>query len=230
MKKLIATLVIAIVLVGAVFADTTAPAVDDNGQLTVKTEIKIQYPVYSLKATGWSTTTGTRGANASLGNASSVVASPTAQDVVIGDNELVDHNVIVEFTIYQTTLSRIKGTYTLEVEATPLVIKKITKPDGTKTVVANITDAEEKAAILANNVFSLATGSESPEISANTVAHTDMDVDTDGQIAITYDGMKVGSNSTDTALATFECTWEKNEDAAAGDYEATVTLTITNIS
>ena len=110
MKKLIAILTIAIVLVGAVFA--TAPAQDDSAQITVKTEIKIQYPVYSVKATNSSFSTTVEGASVTLGNAADVLATPGTAEVTISDDVLTKADTTVTFTIYQTTLSRIKGTYT----------------------------------------------------------------------------------------------------------------------
>ena len=219
MKKLIAILVIAMVFVGAVFAD--APAVNDAAQVKVNAEIKIQYPVYSLQATSWGENASGAGTNAAFGNAS-VATDPvtaegfTAENMRIGDDVLNTSDVTVVFTIAQTTLSRIKGAYTLSVAATDLVITKLTKPNGSKVAAGE----DDKTA----NYFEV---SAAPAIAGETVAHTSMTNPTNGQLTITYDGMKVAK---DTPLATFAYTWTHHDDRAAGDYEATVTLTITNIN
>ena len=217
MKKFLACLLVFVFVVAGIFADPVAA--NDKAQLKINAEVKIQYPVYSLQATAFGTY-GT-GTNAALGTADEMVhgALTPVSDVRIGDDVLTEHDATVTFTINQTTLSRIKGTYTLSVEATDLVITQIVGTDGNKSAAS----ADEKTA----NKFTV---SAAPTLSAETVAHTTMNTSTAGQIAVTYDGKKVGSNSSVTPLATFDYTWTHNEDAAAGDYEATVTLTITSIS
>lgn len=216
MKKfLIALLMMAVVLTG-VFA-TDPVGANDKAQLKINAEIKIQYPVYSLRASDWGTYGS--GTDASLGVADVMVHSEnplTPQTVVIGDDVLTEHDATITFTIAQTTLSRIKGTYTLSVAATDLEITKIVKSDGTKV---NASDDEKTA-----NKFAV---SAAPTLVAANVANTTMDVSTAGEVAITYDGKKVADG---TDLATFNYTWTHNADNAAGDYEATVTLTITSIS
>lgn len=215
MKKfLIALLMMAVVIVG-VFAD--APAVNDVATLNITTEIKIQYPVYSLQATSW--VAGGTGDHAALGSAATV--TPSDDDtVVIGDDVLTSTDTTVEFTIKQTTLSRIKGTYTLTVAATDLVIDQITKQDGTKEDAS----AAEKTA----NKFSV---SAAPTItkgaSGTQPTNTTEDTASAGVIGITYNGKKVAA---DTTIGKFQYTWTHDENAAAGDYKATVTLTITSIN
>ena len=196
-----------------------APAVDDVATLNITTEIKIQYPVYSLQATSW-VAGGTAGQdNASLGSAATVTPSDS-DTVVIGDDVLTLTDTTVEFTINQTTLSRIKGTYTLTVEATDLVIDQITKQDGTKEDAS----AAEKTA----NFFAV---SGAPTITKGTngtqPTNTTENTAAAGVIGITYNGKKVAA---DTVIGKFQYTWTHNEDAAAGDYKATVTLTITSIN
>ena len=218
MKKLIAILMVLAIVAGFAFAD--APAVNDKAQLTVNTEIKVQYPNYSLQATSWvAGETGT-GANASLGAAAAVAATPGTSTVRIGDDVLLTTDTTVQFTITQTTLSRIKGVYTLGVSATPLEITKVTKPDGSK---ADAT-ADEKAA----NVFAV---SAAPTItlgaSGTAPTNTSMNNTTAGSLAITYNGKKVAQND---VIGKFNYTWTADENNAAGDYQATVTLTITSIT
>ena len=218
MKKLITILAIMIVLVGAVFA-TDPLAANDKAQLTVNTEIKLQYPIYSLQATAWGTYG--QGTNGDLGSADVMVHSEnplTPQDVRIGDDVLTEHDATITFTINQTNLSRIKGSYTLSVSAGNLIITKITNQDGSKT---NASDAEKTA-----NQFTV---SAAPEIAGETVTNTTMTYPANGKIKIQYNGKKVGASDAVTPLATFSYTWSANESAAAGDYKADVTLTIESI-
>ncbi len=216
MKKLIAILMVLAIVAGFAFAD--APAANDSAKLTVNTEVKIQYPNYSLQATDW--VAGGTGANASLGAAAVVATTPGTSTVRIGDDELLTTNTSVQFTITQTTLSRIKGVYTLGVEATNLVITQVTKSDGTKVAATD----DEKAA----NFFAV---SSAPTItkgaSGTAPTNTSMDNTTAGSLAITYNGKKVAK---DDVIGTFNYTWTANENNAAGDYQATVTLKITSIT
>ena len=215
MKKIFAILMVALVVAAIAFA--TAPAANDTATLNIQTEVKIQYPVYSLQATSW--VAGGTGDNASLGAAATVTPSDS-DTVIIGDDELTDHNVTVEFTIAQTTLSRIKGTYTLTVDAGNLIIDKITQTNGTKV---DATSAEKTA-----NFFTV---SAAPTItkgaSGTEPSHTSMVNTSAGVLAITYDGKKVDSSTT---IGKFQYTWTANADAAAGVYKADVTLTITSIT
>ena len=216
MKKLIAILMVMAIVAGFAFAD--APAVNDAAKLTVNTEVKIQYPNYSLQATDW--VAGGAGDNASLGAAAVVATTPGTSTIRIGDDVLLTTDTTVKFTITQTTLSRIKGVYTLGVEATNLEITKVTKSDGTK---ADAT-AEEKAA----NFFEV---SSAPTItkgaSGTEPTNTSMVNTTAGSLAITYNGKKVAQND---VIGTFNYTWTANENNAAGDYQATVMLKITSIT
>ena len=218
MKKLIAILVAMIVLVGAVFADDPLAA-NDQSKLNINAEITLKKPVYSLAATAWGTYGD--GTNAALGNADVMThGAVTAEEVVIGDDVLTEHDATVTFTITQTALSRVKGTYTLTVAATNLVITQLTKENGTKVAATD----DDKAA----NVFEV---SAAPTIrkgsDGNAPTNTTMDNTSAGVLAITYNGKKVAQN---TVMGTFSYTWTHHEDAAAGDYDAYVTLTITSIN
>ena len=216
MKKFLAILLVFVVVVAGIFA--TAPAVNDSAALTINAEIKAQYPVYSLQATSW--VAGGAGTDANLGSAAAVLATPGTSTVVIGDDVLTTTDTTVEFTIAQTSLSRVKGTYTLGVEATNLVIDKIVGSDGNKT---NAT-ADEKSA----NFFAVSAAPTITKGASGTAPdHTSMVNSSAGSLAVTYDGKKV---SEDTTIGKFQYTYTHNEDAAAGDYTGTVTLTITSIS
>ena len=217
MKKfLIALLMMAVVFVGA-FAEPLAA--NDKAQLTVNAEVKLQYPIFSLQATAWGTNGD--GTNASLGTADVMEhgSLTPVTTVRIGDDVLTENDATITFTINQTNLSRVKGTYTLSVSATNLILDKITQQNGTKAAVS----AEEKAA----NFFAV---SGAPTIDDVDVTNTSMVTTTPGQVAITYNGKKVGSTSAVTPLATFDYTWTHDDAAAAGDYKADVTLTITSIN
>ena len=209
MKKfLIALLMMAVVFVGA-FADPLAA--NDKAQLQITTEVNIQYPVFSIGAVAFTTGSGT------LGNADVMAhGSVDSEAVTIADDVLTSTDTTIKFEVRQTALSRIKGAYTLSVSAKPLVLTRITNQDGTKTAASD----DEKAA----NQFAV---SAAPAINTKTVANTTMTTPSNGVFKVAYDGKKVKA---DTLLADFSYTWSKNEDAAAGIYEADVTLTITSIN
>ena len=217
MKKLIAILTIAIVLVGAVFAD--GPAANDSAQLVVNAEIKVQYPAYSVAATSFGTYG--QGTNGSLGSAAAVATTAGTSTVKIGDDVLLDHDATVTFTISQTTLSRIRGTYTLGVSATDLILTHTRNSSGQAV---EATTAEANA-----NHFAVSAAPTIAKGGANGAdpTNTTENVGTAGQIAITYNGKKVAASTT---IGTFSYTWTHNENNAAGDYQATVTLTITSIT
>ena len=183
MKKIFAILMVALIAVAFVFADPLAA--NDQAQLKINAEIKIQYPVYSLQATAWGTYGD--GTNAALGSADVMVHAEdplTPESVRIGDDVLTEHDATVTFTIAQTTLSRIKGTYTLSVAAENLVIDKITKTDGTKVAAS---DAEKTA-----NYFAV---SAAPTITPASVTNTTITAPSAGVLSIVYDGKKVAAGT-----------------------------------
>ena len=96
----------------------------------------------------------------------------------------------------------------------------------TKTGKVNYTyDATVEDA--ANRRFDLAGDDATPTVTGvNTIANLEV-VGGAGTVTATYAGGKVDK---DQVVATFPVTWEANENAAAGDYEATITLTITSNS
>ena len=212
MKKIFAILMVALIAMVVVFADPVAA--NDQAQIKVNAEIKIQYPVYSLEAASF----GTYGAgtNAVIDVTDEMVHSAlTAEDIRIGDDVLTEHDATVNFVINQTTLSRIKGTYALSVAAENLVIDQITKTDGTKV---DATAAEKTA-----NFFAV---SAAPSITPGTVSNATITAPSAGTLSVVYNGKKVAA---DSVLGTFSYTWTHNDECAAGDYIANVTLTITSV-
>lgn len=216
MKRLITILAIMIVIVGAVFADEAASNANGSAVINITTTISEQFPAYKLTAT--SVTTGTIGAGTA--NSSAVAAqSPTAGEVTLTTDYLLDNEGSVNFSIIQTKKSITIHVYNIGVVATDLVMTK--KSDNTDYTPANgVYDTEHKFTCL----------TPTPEITSGNIAHATVSGTNAGTAAtgaagaiITYDGQKVAANET---IATFVCTWDDNETAAAGKYEATVTLTV----
>ena len=214
MKKLIAILTITIVLVGAVFA-TVPEKTDANGSavIDITTTIAKKFPAYKLSATGVTVSAG------SVTTADSVVANtdPTPGVVSINEDELLTKNATVSFSIIQTQFSRAVVIYKIGVTATALEMKK--DADGN----------DYTGTIDAGHSFALASGSATPAITGNpssvahvTVSGTNAGIANHG-VTASYDGVKVAAG---TVIGTFSCTWEANDAAAPGQYEATVTLAI----
>ena len=219
MKKLIAIMTIAIVLVGAVFADEAAANANGSAQITIQTCINEQFPAYKLKATG--VTTGSLSGENGAGSESAVAASnPTKGLVTVTTDYLLDHDATVNFSIIQTKKSITIHVYNIGVTASDLVMTK--KSDGSNytPATANTYDEEHKFVCSTPN----------PAINTGNIAHavvsgTNAGTATQGGAGaiVTYDGQKVAA---DVTIATFSCSWTQQEKAAAGTYEATVTLTV----
>lgn len=210
MKKfLIALLMMAVVLVG-VFADATSTG---NASLIITTHINAIEPTFRLAAGTVYDDLG--GAAGTLDNA-----------YVITTDALLAGDVPVTFNVNQISRSKSVKTYTLSATATDLVLYKYQLPNGSWQNVSGeggvahpATEAEKKFEVDATTV--------------NTFAEGDLDsakatYGGDGSaLTITYKGnAQPATEAAPVTVASFTCTWEQNEDAVTGDYQATVTLTI----
>ena len=211
MKKLIAILMVLAIVAGFAFAANPPAKEDANGTavINVTTTIDKQFPAYKLTATGITTAAG----NVDAGE-SAVATAPTAGTVSINTDEMLTKNATVSFAIVQTKLSRAVVTYKIGVTATDLVMKK--DAEG-----ANYTGSTTDG----GHAFTLAEGSANPAITTGGIAHVTVSGTNAGTtsygVTAVYDGVKVAENQT---IGTFSCTWQKNEDAAPGTYQALVTV------
>ena len=203
MKKVIAILTIAIVLVGAVFAATST----GNAVLKVQTTIEPVEPTFKLA---------TDQVEDELGGDDGATAH------VITTNDLLTAEQTVTFDVIQLIASKTVKMYTLTATATDLVLYQYQLPNGTWQNVSGeggvahpATDAEKKFTVNATTVNTFANG-------VLTTAQATYGGSASSK-TITYKGTDVAA---DTKVAYFTCTWDDNATAVPGRYEATITLTI----
>ena len=214
MKKLIAILTIAIVLVGAVFATSS------NSSITVTTHIGNIEPSFKLSTTQVSTALGSNAAG----------AHEITEDALLASNQTV------EFIITQINRSKSVKTYTLTATAEDLVLYKYKNAAGSDVLVSTTahpaTDAEKKFSIVGGtsgtwtvDTFTSTTAGENPTpfIPTSKVTYGG----SSSGLTVTYKGNAlVASEEAPVTVAKFTCEWAANNDAVTGDYQATVTLTI----
>ena len=224
MKKLIAILTIAIVLVGAVFADP-APVngSDSNGSaaIDVKCVIGEQHPTFQLLAK--TITTQATGDNGDVLFSDVAAENPTKGQVTLTTNYLLDASANIVFAVMQTNKSRSTANYTLGISATDL------KLDNYAAVGTENLDTDEFFAVTLSEV---AAASSYGASSTNGLKITPASVSTangtsSSSYAADYDGKVIDGSTTDVEIATFKATWAQKANAVAGSYSATVTLTIT---
>ena len=219
MKKLIAILTIAIVLVGAVFAaDSTGSA-----SLTVQTKINGGEPVFKLA-------TDTVSVDLATGGATGTTAHTITADALLSADQTVT------FLVVQTNKSRSTKTYTLTATASDLVLYQYPDPtDPTQNILCSTTahpaaESYKKFTIQGGTTVATLTGNDAQETPAPYIPAAKATYAGNGSasLSITYKGNAFGAANTDSTVARFTCTWDDNEDAVAGDYQATVTLTISS--
>ncbi len=208
MKKfLIALLMMAVVLVG-VFADATSTG---DASLIITTHINAIEPTFRLAAGTVYDDLG--GAAGTLDNA-----------YVITTDELLNANQTVTFNVNQISKSRSVKTYTLSATATDLVLYQYPNAAGTGVVAVTTTahPADEQYKKFTVNSKTVNTFADGSLAAAKATYGGDATAKT-----ITYLGnAQPATTDAPVTVATFTCTWNKNEDAVSGDYQATVTLTI----
>ena len=196
MKKLIAILVIAIVLVGSVFAAT-------NEELLITVEVKCVEPTFALIG-GTATSAPTASADLSSGKTGITVTTAaqasnnhtSTSTISLADDAIINGNVVIYCFVKQTTVdAKSKTTYKFSATATPLT-------DGTNST-GNPTVSD----------FSAITGSNV------TGGRTTTTTSTGAQTQ--YAGKKCPAAD----LASFNVAWEQT-DLPPGNYNAYITLTI----
>lgn len=215
MKKfLIALLMMAVVLAGVFAVDgykgTGASAASSEGsaQLNITTKIAQEWPKFQLAVKSGDAAVATNDVNAT---ANDFTASALTKDLTS------DASATVVFAINQISDSRTKDNYTLTVTATDLFL--VTKADGTSTIGFNTTQTDDQK-------FLLSDGHATPGITGAVIANVTTNSSASGNVLTTaYNGKKVKVASS-LELGTFSVTWNKNDEAEAGDYEAHIILTV----
>ena len=227
MKKLIAILAIAIVLVGAVFADPVNTTPDGATQrITIKSTVERKDPTFLLKGLEDAASF----TNAGAQGATTIVADQTTGELsaagshdgtlLTSGKDISQDNVVASFGIFQTADAKNRFAYTFAVSATHLI--QVTDADGNDVAAANAYDASTPEFSNLGNTAWYA--SSTTGISAATAS---LNAATGISASVTFDGLAVITADTTNPKLTFTVTWPQNKFAVAGDYEADVTMTLT---
>ena len=230
MKKLIAILTIAIVLVGSVFAGLND--VDTTRTITVTTTVARKKPDFKL--------TGSQDSSAiATGTA---VTDETADELAAAEDISID-DIQVFFGVYQVGLANVRKSYNLSVSAGNLILWDDTGNNATHEAAkygAGSYATVPEGKVSGNYVFEIAPTNASPAISAATIADTVKGHDkidlfeasaegaSNSKFTVAYKG-KVGETTGDILLGTFDVTWNHNTEAEAGNYKANVVLTVETV-
>lgn len=240
MKKLITILTIMIVLVGAVFAANTPEAQRANGTAAIDITAKVPeaVPQFQLIITSSSDVVGEANADINLGTvnqgqvtpgeaASDEAALSLASVKALTGNGVAAADVEVAFAINQITNANLKAAYDITITATNMDIVKLS--DGTEFTSASqgfdpakhrfTVDVTQNTTMGATPTITIgsAGASSTPGLGIAVSANV---------LTATYDGKNQVAAT--KQLGTFSVKWNKNINAVAGDYKATVTMVVTN--
>ena len=217
MKKFLACLLVFVFVVAGIFADATSTGA---AALRITTCINATEPTFKLSTAQLESNLATA-ANSAAVDAITATALAGEDSHEITEDLLLSAAQTVDFVVTQVTASRSVKTYTLSATATDLVLYKYKNPAGEDVLVSATphpaTDAEKKFVVGATTVNTFANG----DLEAAKATYGG----TTSAKTITYKGTTVPAN---VDVATFTCTWGANADAVTGEYQATVTLTITS--
>lgn len=214
MKKLIAILTIAIVLVGVVFATETAAG---SSRIDITTCIKAREPNFRLTVTD----TSADSAKYTLGSpaySNVAINGMVAGAATIKDDELktTGTNVTVSFAIGQISEALTYSKYYFSVVATALTLQE--DENNTTAHIAEL-DAAEKTISVSNAT---------PNITAATIAHVTAGGTGTAKISQKYTGTRIDASADNIVpVGTFEVTWLGNTAAVPGTYAGNVTLNVT---
>ena len=217
MKKLIAILAIAIVLVGAVFAT------DSAASIKVTTSVNPVEPTFKLTTEQVNQNLATVANQAAIDAiTAAALAGNTAHEITADSLLVADQSVI--FSVVQTNISKSVKTYTLSAVATDLLLYKYKNALG-EDVLVSVTPHPETAINAANTTFYV--DEEDVIMEEGNLAPAKATYAGDGttSLSITYKG---NAQPADVTVATFTCTWGSNEDAVTGEYQGTITLKISS--
>ena len=235
MKKLIAILTIAIVLVGAVFAEAEGTATKGAGTATLNVKVTIlpDTPIFALRTQPNDANVQTAGQASVSQTDSAALTADAAANLASGTS------VAVNFDVIQVSDAKSFEKFYFTVEATDLKAKQ---PEGV--------DNTDWAAIPADTkVFKISGGSTEgklyPQITRSEETHLVTTGDNIGYAKLTTSGATATTAQTGSGRASiqyigvlkadadhvytigsFSCTWEGNNTAIPVNYEATVKLTV----
>ena len=221
MKKLIAILAIAIVLVGAVFADDElASAANGASRIDVTAKVEAVAPRFSL---------GTNDSNDLVADkVAAIVSGKTSTDITV--QQTVDMNDTVaaglasgaaqtiSFVIRQTQDSRINTAYNLTVTATDL------KLNGTSTTAHEFFTCTTKTPAV-SGISAITDGAAQNPATLATFAPASSGSNV---LVATYNGgfVDVSAVLSDNVIGSFDVVWSGDAHAAAGTYTANVILEV----
>ena len=218
MKKLIAILVIAIVMIGVVFADDTAG-------LTVSVVVPEYVPTFKL-GTSDTTNVNTQFYDAVVTESSVSYTSGSLNDTAAATLADANNDLVVTFGIFQvkpanSTYIKTENKYSFTATATNLILNfEDENNNNTLTRKTNPTSQER----FEMSSVSLIKG-------VSTKPGTDYATVTDGasgvDFSIKYLGVSYTPASNDVEIGSFTVTWGKNGTALPGTYSADITLTMT---
>lgn len=226
MKKLIAILVIAIVMVGAVFAENVAPNVG-TANLKVVTLVGVVEPEFKLTTNNASDSgllVGTPAVVATMDNATETDATANDAYHVIAKNSLVSSaaaQTSVTFYVVQTNDCKSYKTYSFSATAGDLVMVKAYNAAGDLVEYTGTPTAAD------HRVFEVVNTNGVVDTFGNTGADarftTLVTDDTATLYKITYTGDEVLGGT----VASFTCAWTNDANGVPGQYEADIRLTVT---
>ena len=216
MKKLIAILMVLAIVTGFVFAsDPLGTTSNGSAAIEINATINPAYPLFQLRATGFGTNNEASSSedftNPVTDNVENNGANNPASITITAD-DMLTKSAVVNFDIYQRNDARAMAKYDLAVTATDLLL--VQKADGT-AVTSGQTAAQKFTVSPTTITVTPATGA--------AVANVTLSGATAGKLTAQYNGGPVA----ETTLGTFACTWAANASAEAGQYKATITLTVT---
>lgn len=212
MKKfLVAFLMMAVVLAGVFAVDgykgTGAASTDSTGtaQLNVTVSVAQEWPKFQLAVKSGDAEVKTNDVNSTDAD---FTATALSKDLT------TDASATVVFAINQISDSRTKDNYTLTVTATDLLLVK--KADDTAVAFTAEHTDDQKFAVVTTT----------PDVTGVTITNVTGATPASGNVLTTaYNGKKVKVDSS-LELGTFSVTWNQNDEAEAGDYEAHIILAV----
>ena len=197
MKKLIAILTIAIVLVGAVFAT-------DEAQINITAVISSLDPAFRLTAK--TITTEESGSSSTAG----VVGTPGS--VTLATDMLLSGNASIVFDIEQIATSRTKTPYLITVSASDLLLTTVASGHTNNQKFTNAISAYKGEGI-------------TDELTG--VNHVTTTKPSAGPFRFAYDGTTINATTDSAVvLGEFTVTWTGNSEAEVGTYSAYVKIEI----
>ena len=209
MKKFVVFVLVALIALSCVFADATSTG---NASLIITTHINAIEPTFRLATAQVSDDLG--GEGGTLANAH-----------VITTDVLLTADQTVTFLVNQISRSKSVKTYTLSATATDLVLYKYKNASNEDVLVSETphpaAEADKKFIVDHTTVETFANGDLASAKATYGGSAT--------ALTITYLGnAQPATEAVPVTVARFTCTWGDNDDAVTGDYQATVTLTITS--